>query len=86
MSTIKKLHQRWNRDADYRKAYERLEPEFNIARALIEARRLHAEVPGRADEDHVIGGGAPPSLCTLGKVVRATGTKLRIRFDPMGEH
>ena len=39
MSTIKKLHQRWNRDADYRKAYERLEPEFNIARALIEARR-----------------------------------------------
>ena len=95
MSTIDKLHQKWSRDADYREAYERLEPEFEVARALIEARRragfTQADLAERMKTTQsavarLESGRAPPSLRTLGKVARATGTKLRIRFDPMGEH
>ena len=60
MSTVEELHQRWSRDADYREAYERLGPEFEVARAHrgAPARRVHAGGVGRADEDHAIGGGA----------------------------
>lgn len=32
MSTLEELHERWNRDADYSEAYERLEPEFDDSR------------------------------------------------------
>ena len=41
MSTVEELHERWSRDADYREPHERLGPEFEAARALIEARRVH---------------------------------------------
>ena len=41
MSTVEELHERWSRDADYREPHERLGPEFEVARALIEARRVH---------------------------------------------
>ncbi len=39
MSTLDELHERWSRDPGYREAYERLGPEFELVRALIEARR-----------------------------------------------
>ena len=38
MSTLAELHERWSRDPDYREAYEQLGPEYEVARALIEAR------------------------------------------------
>ncbi len=46
MSTLAELHKRWSRKAGYRAAYERLEPEFDAARALIEA-RTSAAYPGQ---------------------------------------
>ena len=58
MSTAEELHKRWSRDADYRDAHARLGPEFEVARALIEARRVHPGGAGRADADHAIGSGA----------------------------
>ena len=38
MTKISELHRRWREDADYKDAYEALGEEFDLARALIEAR------------------------------------------------
>lgn len=38
MSKVTDLHNKWSEDPEYRKAYDRLGPEFEIARSLIEAR------------------------------------------------
>lgn len=51
MTKVTELHERWNRDPDYRKAYEELGPEFAVAKSLIEARKCagftQAELAGR---------------------------------------
>ena len=39
MTTVAERHERWLRDADYRDAYDQLGPEFEVAQALIEARK-----------------------------------------------
>lgn len=39
MTRVAELHERWNRDPDYRKAYVELGPEFAVAKSLIEARK-----------------------------------------------
>ena len=38
MTKVKDLHQKWMKSAEYRKAYEALTPEFELARAVIDAR------------------------------------------------
>ena len=38
MSKVSDLHKKWSRDSDYRKAFDELKPEFDLARSLIEAR------------------------------------------------
>ena len=38
MSKVGDLHKKWSRDSDYRKAFDELKPEFDLARSLIEAR------------------------------------------------
>lgn len=90
MTKVAELHERWNRDADYREAYERLGPEFELARALIEARTLagftQAELAARMETTQsavarMESGRVPPSMRTLAKVARATGTRLRISFE-----
>ncbi|MCY4008084.1 MAG: helix-turn-helix transcriptional regulator [Rhodobacteraceae bacterium] len=90
MSTLDELHDRWSRNADYREAYEQLEPGFDLAHALIEARRwagiTQAElaVRMRTTQSAVArleSGQLSPSTRTLEKVAQATGTRLRIQFD-----
>ena len=38
MSKVTDLHKKWSEDPEYRKAYDRLGPEFERYRSLIEAR------------------------------------------------
>ena len=38
MTKVKDLHQKWMKRAEYRKAYEALAPELELARAVIDAR------------------------------------------------
>ena len=84
-------HEAWSGDPEYRTEYDRLGPEFALARALIEARaraRLtQAELAERMETTQsavarLESGRAWPSTRTLEKVARATGTRLRIRFEP----
>ena len=91
MTRLADLHKAWSEDPEYRTEYDRLGPEFALARSLIEARtraRLtQAELAERmATTQSVVArlesGRVNPSTRTLEKVARATGTRLRIHFDP----
>ena len=91
MSTLDELHDRWSKDADYREAYDRPGPEFELAQALVEARTqagmTQAELAAgmkttQSAVARIESGRVPPSTRTLERVARATGTRLRIQFDP----
>ena len=91
MSKVTDLHEEWSRDPDYRAAYDRLGPEFEFSRSLIEARTraklTQAELAERMKTTQSVvarleSGRAYPSARTLEKIARATGTRLRISFDP----
>ena len=47
MSKVSDLHKKWGRDPDYQAAYEALQPEFELARSLIEARMGAGLTPER---------------------------------------
>jgi ribosome-binding protein aMBF1 (putative translation factor) len=92
MTHVRDLHEQWTQDPAYRNAYEQLEPEFALARALIEARtkagltqeqlaeRMHTtqSVIARLE-----GGQVRPSTRTLERFAKATGTRLKISFEPV---
>ncbi len=84
------LHKKWSRNADYRTAYDELESEFELARALIKARvsagLTQAQLAKRMKTPQSVvarleDGRVHPSTRTLGRIVQATGTRLRISFE-----
>lgn len=90
MTKVNTLHQRWMRNEDYRKAHEDLAPEFDLARAMIEARvtagLTQAQLAQRmATTQSVVArlesGRSRPSTQTLERLARATGTRLKISFE-----
>ncbi len=92
MTKIRTLHRRWSRDAAYKAAYDALEGEFNLAAALIEA-RSKAELTqeqvaalmqtSQAYVANLEGSRVNPSVKTLRRFAVATGTRLKITFEPM---
>ena len=85
------LHKRWMKDAKYRREYKALEEEFSIAAAMIEARSragmTQQQVARRMKTTQAVvarleSGGSKPSTRTLERYARATGSRLRIRFEP----
>jgi len=82
---------KWRENPEYLAAYEALEEEFALAHALIEA-RAHAgltqeEVARRMGTTQAViarleGGRVRPSTRTLDRFARATGTRLKISFEP----
>ena len=92
MTQIKDLHKRWMKDPAYRKAHQAVAPEFELARAVIQARAqaglTQQELAQRmATTQSVIArlesGRARPSTQTLDRLALATGTRLRISFERM---
>jgi ribosome-binding protein aMBF1 (putative translation factor) len=88
---VRKAAEAWLRDPEFRAEYEALEDEFALASALIEARSragLTQEQVAKAmgTTQAVIarleGGRVKPSTRTLERFAKATGTRLRIRFEP----
>lgn len=91
MTKVSDLHEKWSKDPEYRTAYDRLGPEFELVRALIEARTraglTQSELAERMETTQSVvarleSGRVLPSTRTLEKIARATGTRLRIAFDP----
>lgn len=91
MTKIKDLHKKWLRDDDYRREYDALEEEFALATALISARSkaglTQEELAKKMDTSQsaiarMESGRTIPSGTTLKRFARATGTRLRISFEP----
>jgi transcriptional regulator with XRE-family HTH domain len=91
MTKIKDLHRRWSRDEDYEVAYDALEEEFRLARALIQARTAaglsQAQLARRmkTSQSYIArleGGKVRPSTDALERFAQATRTRLRIIFEP----
>jgi transcriptional regulator with XRE-family HTH domain len=79
------------KDAKYRREYEALEEEFSLVAALIEARTraglTQEQVARRMKTTQAViarleGGGSKPSTRTLERYAEATGSRLRITFEP----
>jgi ribosome-binding protein aMBF1 (putative translation factor) len=82
---------RWRKDPKYVAAYDALEEEFALASALIKARSAAemtqeqvAEAMGttQAVVARLESGKVLPSTRTLERFAKATGTRLRISFEP----
>ena len=91
MTKIRDLHKKWLRDDDYRREYDALEEEFALASALIAARSraglTQEELAEKMDTSQsaiarMESGRTIPSGSTLKRFARATGTRLRITFEP----
>jgi transcriptional regulator with XRE-family HTH domain len=90
MTKVRKLHEQWMEDPEYRAEYEALEEEFTLAAALIEARTAagltQQEVARRMNTKQSViarmeGGRVMPSTRTLKKFAEATGTRIKISFE-----
>jgi transcriptional regulator with XRE-family HTH domain len=91
MTRISELHKQWMKEPAYREDYEGLEGEFDIARAVIAARKraglTQTELAQRMGTTQpavtrMESGKVQPSLRTLRRVAEATGSKLTIRLEP----
>jgi transcriptional regulator with XRE-family HTH domain len=91
MTRIADLHKKWMKDPEYRREYEGLEEEFALASAIIEARsragltqeQLAAKMQtSQSAIARLESGRSIPSGRTLKRFARATGTRLRISFEP----
>jgi ribosome-binding protein aMBF1 (putative translation factor) len=90
-STVDGLHEKWMKNPKYRREYEALRAEYSLAGALIEARAragiTQGQVAQRMKTAQVVvarleGGRSAPSTGTLEKYAKATGTRLKITFEP----
>ncbi len=91
MTKLSDLHAQWMHDPEYREAYDSLEDEFTLAAAVIKARALAGltqeelakrmqttqSVIARLESGHVM-----PTTRTLEKIAKATGSRLKISFEP----
>ena len=92
-TSVDDLHKKGMKNPKYRREYEALEEEFSLAAALIEARAraglTQEQVAQRMKTTQAVvalleGGGSMPSTRTLEKYAKATGTRLKISFEPEG--
>jgi ribosome-binding protein aMBF1 (putative translation factor) len=86
------LHEKWMKDdPEYAREYAALEDEFTLAATLIEA-RAHAgltqeQLAQRMNTTQAVvarleSGRVKPSTRTLERLAKATGTRLKISFEP----
>lgn len=90
---VEALFAEWHKDPQYVAEYNALEEEFALAAAFIAARaqaglsqeQLAAKMgTSQSAIARLEGGKSKPSTSTLKKLADATGTKLRISFEPKG--
>jgi transcriptional regulator with XRE-family HTH domain len=91
MIAVKSLHRKWMKNPEYKAEYESLSEEFALIGALIEARQkaglTQAQLASRMKTTQAAiarleSGRVLPSTRTLQKFAEATGTVLKISFQP----
>jgi ribosome-binding protein aMBF1 (putative translation factor) len=89
---VEEAAKRWFKDPEFVAAYEALEEEFALAQSLIKARAMAdmtqeqvAQAMGttQAQVAKMESGRTMPSTRTLKRFAEATGTRLRISFEPV---
>lgn len=92
-SSVAGLHEKWSIDPEYRTAYDELGSEFDMARAVILARKAagltQEQLAKRMNTTQsaiarLEGGRTRPSTTTLMRFAQATGTRLKISFEATG--
>jgi ribosome-binding protein aMBF1 (putative translation factor) len=95
MTKVNDLHRKWMKNKEYRKAYDKLAPEFALARAVIHARvtagltqqqLAHRMATTQSVIARLESGRTQPSTQTLERLAAATGTRLKISFEPASAH
>lgn len=88
--THQQLHKKWMKDSEYQREYEKLEPEFQIARQIIEARLKQAlsqqdlakkAGTGQAVISRLEGMNAKPSISLLTRIAHALHVKINITIQ-----
>ena len=94
MARVSDLHKKWMKEPKYRKAYEALEEEFVLASAVIDARTraglTQQELARKMGTTQPVvarleSGRVRPSMRTLERLAKATGSRLLISFEPREE-
>ena len=89
--TLKAVEKEWMKRPKFRRAYEALEPEFQIARALIDARvkkkMTQAEIAKKAGTKQPVisrleGAQGSPSLSLIKRIAKALNARLIFRLEP----
>lgn len=84
---FKELHDKWMKDPEFRRAYDDLEPEFQIAQQIIDARVKQKisqeELAKKADTGQAVisrleGMNAKPSISLLQRVAHALDIKFNL--------
>jgi transcriptional regulator with XRE-family HTH domain len=92
MTKAKDLHKGWLKDPRYRAEYDALDEEFQLARTLIEARTRaglsQTQLARRMKTSQsyiarIESGKVRPSTDALERFAAATGSRLRIIFEPV---
>ena len=87
MKDWNKLKQKWMQDPEFKKGYEALEPEYRLARSIIEARieqkLTQSELAARAGVGQAViarleSGTQNPRLTTISRVANALGKELSL--------
>ena len=90
MTKVSNLHQKLLSNPDYQDAYEALRPEFELASAVISARKqaglTQSELAERMDAKQSLvarleSGSQNTTVKTLLRIAEATGTQLKISFE-----
>lgn len=88
---FEQIHKEWMKDPEYRREYEKLEPEFQIARALIEVRikkkLTQKEIAKRAKTGQAVisrieNMSQKLSLSLLERIAKALDARLEIKILP----
>ena len=91
MARISDMHKKWMKKAECRRAYGALEDEFSLAKAVIDARNrarlTQVELARKIRTTQPVvarfeGGRTRPTMRTLERLAKATGSRLLIRFEP----
>lgn len=92
---VEEVAKEWFKDPEFAAAYDALEEEFALAESLIRARAIAdmtqeqvAQAMGttQAQVAKMESGRTMPSTRTLQRFAEATGTRLRISFEPLHDN
>ena len=91
MTKVKDLHRGWMKNPKYKAEYEALGKEYQLVRTLIEARtraglsQTQLARRMKTSQSYVArleSGQVKPSTAALERLAKATGSRLKITFEP----